>query len=34
MIDKVIGFIINNYIYIMIDGLIALNFRREDLPYG
>ena len=34
MIDKVIGFIINNYIYVMIDGLITLNFRREDLLYG
>lgn len=34
MIGKVIGFMINNYIHVMIDGLIALNFRREDLLYG
>lgn len=34
MIDKVIGFQINNYFHVMMDGLITLNFRREDLLYG
>ena len=34
MIDNVIGFAINNYIHMMIDGLITINFCREDLPYG